>query len=487
MKVELIGTNLKWQSNWKPDQRQKNIIADLELEPIIQAASNDDQLIATVFLQSLFDPIMVKADLADRQATAAFFLEHPQIVQKIYRIVQAAIANVKTSWWFMGKESAIAAFSSCISACQLYLSAIEQIMALELDQFQLPAGVLKLNHQLKQAFDQGKLAKMQKLLRDLKKSRAYAVNSQLTAQLDSQITQRRFIHWHKWLAPLALSQRKVAFEIPIRDDNALNALGRLENRATWGSATTLLTVYSNLKKFFAELELQTAWLVGVTNLAQRLPGEFCWPVYQSALKTENLKNLVLLLKLNGKEIIGNCIEQKNSNVVLISGANQGGKTTFLRALGQAALLAEAGSFVCAQNFCLKPVKQVLTHFKREEDQTIQNGKLAAELQRMADLVNCLASSALVLLNESFTSTNEHEGSIINYQITKGLVERQVLVVSVSFQYEYWQLLDQDPEIRLLCLRAQRRANGQRTFKLTGKAPLKTSFGLDLFWQKFKTS
>ncbi|WP_034993313.1 hypothetical protein [Liquorilactobacillus vini] len=73
MKVELIGTNLKWQSNWKPDQRQKNIIADLELEPIIQAASNDDQLIATVFLQSLFDPIMVKADLADRQATAAFF------------------------------------------------------------------------------------------------------------------------------------------------------------------------------------------------------------------------------------------------------------------------------------------------------------------------------------------------------------------------------------------------------------------------------
>lgn len=325
------------------------------------------------------------------------------------------------------------------------------------------------------------------MLRDLKKSHAYAVNSQLTAQLDSQITQRQFIHRHKWLASLALGQRKATFEIPVRDDNALNALGRLENRATWGSATTLMTVYLNLKGFFSELELQSAWLVGLTNLAQKLSGEFCWPVYQSALKTENLKNLVLLLKLNGEEIVGNCIKQKNSNVVLISGANQGGKTTFLRALGQATLLAEAGSFVCAQNFCLKPVKQVLTHFKREEDQAIKNGKLAAELQRMADLVNCLASSALVLMNESFTSTNEHEGSIINYQITKGLVERQVLVVSVSFQYEYWQLLAQDPEVQLLCLRAQRKANGQRTFKLTNEVPLKTSFGLDLFQQKFKTS
>jgi DNA mismatch repair ATPase MutS len=56
---------------------------------------------------------------------------------------------------------------------------------------------------------------------------------------------------------------------------------------------------------------------------------------------------------------------------MITGANQGGKSTFLRAMGQAQLMAQAGMFAPAQALSVSVCSGVFTHFKREEDATME--------------------------------------------------------------------------------------------------------------------
>ena len=107
----------------------------------------------------------------------------------------------------------------------------------------------------------------------------------------------------------------------------------------------------------------------------------------------------------------------------MTGANQGGKTTFLRSVGLAQLMSQCGMFAPAASLSLNVVDGLFTHFKREEDGTMKSGKFDEELSRMNDIVNALTPNALILFDESFAATNEREGSEIARQIVSALLER----------------------------------------------------------------
>ena len=66
-----------------------------------------------------------------------------------------------------------------------------------------------------------------------------------------------------------------------------------------------------------------------------------------------------------------------------TGANRGGKSTFLRSVGLAQLMMQCGMFVAATSFAAGPCPRVFTHFKRDEDPSMKGGKLDEELARMS--------------------------------------------------------------------------------------------------------
>ena len=111
-------------------------------------------------------------------------------------------------------------------------------------------------------------------------------------------------------------------------------------------------------------------------------------------------------------------------LVVITGANRGGKSTFLRSVGLAHLMMQCGMFVPAEAFRANVCSGIFTHFKREEDATMQSGKLDEELSRMSTIVDAIVPGSIVLLNESFASTNEREGSEIATQIVRALLKRE---------------------------------------------------------------
>jgi len=148
-------------------------------------------------------------------------------------------------------------------------------------------------------------------------------------------------------------------------------------------------------------------------------------------------------------------------------------------------MMQCGMFVGAESFAANCCSRLFTHYKREEDATMKSGKFDEELGRMSEIVNWLKPNAMVLFNESFAATNEHEGSEIARQIVKALIDQQIKVFFVTHMYELAHRFYEPGTTNALFLRAERQKDGQRTFKLHEGEPLPTSFGQDVFQKVFE--
>jgi DNA mismatch repair ATPase MutS len=169
-------------------------------------------------------------------------------------------------------------------------------------------------------------------------------------------------------------------------------------------------------------------------------------------------------------------------LVIITGANSGGKSTFLRSVGLAQLMMQCGLFVTAQSYRANVSRGIFTHFIREEDPDMTSGRLDEELKRMSAVADRIGPHSLMLFNESFAGTNEREGSEIGYQIVRALLEAQITVLFVTHRFDFAERFRRQQPGSTLFLRAEREPDGRRNYKLLVKEPLPTSFGEDLYYQ-----
>jgi DNA mismatch repair ATPase MutS len=121
------------------------------------------------------------------------------------------------------------------------------------------------------------------------------------------------------------------------------------------------------------LRLELAFYLGCLNLHDTLAGKgepVCFPeplpAGQLSLTADGIYDVCLTLHL-GNRAVGNEVLADGKSLVMITGANQGGKSTLLRSLGLAHLMMQAGMFAGARSFRAGVCNGVFTHFKREED------------------------------------------------------------------------------------------------------------------------
>ena len=187
-----------------------------------------------------------------------------------------------------------------------------------------------------------------------------------------------------------------------------------------------------------------------------------------------------------QKVVGNKINADYQDLVIITGANQGGKSTFLRSIGLAQLMMQCGMFVPAESFSANVCCGLFTHYKREEDASMESGKFDEELSRMSAIIGAISSDALILFNESFAATNEREGSEIARQIVSALLEQRIKVFFVTHLYEFAHSFYDKKMENAIFLRAERQQDGSRTFKLSQGEPLPTSYGQDLYQKVFES-
>jgi DNA mismatch repair ATPase MutS len=143
--------------------------------------------------------------------------------------------------------------------------------------------------------------------------------------------------------------------------------------------------------------------------------------------------------------------------------------------------------VPARSFAAGLRDGIFTHFKREEDAALRHGKFVEELARIRGIVDRLSPDSMVLCNESAQSTNEREGSEIGRPIVEAFLESGIKVIFVTHMHDLARSLHDRKYKDGVFLRAERLADGTRTFRMVPGPPLSTSHGRDVFREVFRIS
>jgi len=166
--------------------------------------------------------------------------------------------------------------------------------------------------------------------------------------------------------------------------------------------------------------------------------EFCYPQVSADDKGTDVAgafDLALAAKLAPRfqDVVSNDFRLSGQErIIVVTGPNHGGKTTFARMVGQLHYLASLGLPVPARRASLFLPDQVFTHFEREEDLATLRGKLADELVRIHDALAAATGRSLLVMNESFASTTLRDATFIGERILAQMTERGLLGVYVTF-------------------------------------------------------
>jgi DNA mismatch repair protein MutS len=195
---------------------------------------------------------------------------------------------------------------------------------------------------------------------------------------------------------------------------------------------------------------------------------FCYPQVSASKKEVHVADtfdLALAHKLvaERKPVITNDFRlEGEERVLVITGPNQGGKTTFARTFGQLHHLASTGCPVPGSAAALFLPDRIFTHFEREEDLTRMSGKLEDDLVRIGEILRAATGGSIIILNETFASTTVADARFLGTKLLTKVMRLEALCVYVTFVDELSALGGQ---VVSMMSTAVRENPAERTFKV----------------------
>lgn len=496
MKAQLMYKNDDFDLKQDLPWNEPSLMQDLELGTLLSAMAGEDEFLYDVAHKTVLSGLRNDNDtILYRQDIVKDCLKNPSVVRELYKIAVEAIKSEKKQFWGYISSHPARILTNSINLVEMYagyLRTLRDMAEKQADRFE-SEGFTTLFTMLKREFSDEYLARIQNHLTELRFSKGVLMSAELgLGNAGGNYVLRKANQENKnWLDRIfAKRPPAYTFQISYRDEAGAAALSELRERGINLAANALAQSAEHILNFFEMLRIELAFYVGCLNLYDRLAlkGEsVAFPVPKPAGERKHsmqgLYDVCLTLSMT-QSVVGNTVNADSKSLVLITGANQGGKSSFLRSIGLAQLMMQCGMFVGAQSFTAEICNGLITHYKREEDKTLKSGKLDEELDRMSGIVDHLKADSWLLFNESFAATNEREGSEIAGQIVHALLERRIKIFFVTHMYDFAHSLYERKMTDAIFLHAGRQPDGTRTFMLVEGEPLATSFGEDLYRKIF---
>jgi DNA mismatch repair protein MutS len=253
--------------------------------------------------------------------------------------------------------------------------------------------------------------------------------------------------------------------VALLNPEVFDALARFSER--WGSFAASL-----LRQFDREVQFYLAWLdfigrfqqAGLPTCYPRLTTDradvSCRETYDLALADQLLREAA---SHETSPIVTNDFALHGpERVLVVTGPNQGGKTTFARTFGQLHHLVRLGCLVAGREARLHVCDRLFTHFEREEDVASLHGKLEDDLVRIKAILDQATPDSVVVLNEIFSSTTVEDALFLARQILASVLDFDLLCVCVTFLDELSELNEKTVS---LVAAVDPSAPASRTYKL----------------------
>ncbi|MHB8588465.1 MAG: MutS-related protein [Candidatus Dormibacteraceae bacterium] len=491
MKAFLMHESRDFDLNAPLSQNANDLTQDLELNRLFAAMAGGDQFLFQVAGKAILSSLTDAEEIVYRQQILTDCLEHADVVRQMYQIAVEAIQAEKKVYSFFGRYPA-GTLRSAVEKLDGFVEMLKRLRHIADEhgsQFQSD-GFVRLFGMLTEELSDEYFHGVSSHLKRLRFDHGVLISAELGKgnRARDYVLRRPLVDKRRWLERILamVVASPYSFQVPDRDEAGARALSELKDRGLNLAANALAQSSDHILSFFTMLQAELAFYLGCLNLSDRLRqiGEpTCMPlplpIEQVSLSAQGLYDVCLALRLQ-HGVTPNDLAADGKALLMITGANQGGKSTFLRSVGLAYLMMQCGMFVAAETLSASIGTRVFTHYRREEDPTMKSGKLDEELSRMSAIADQIMPNSVLLCNESFSSTNEREGSQIAREIVRAMLEAGVRVLFVTHLYDlaegfYGQHMD-----NALFVRAERRPDGKRTFRVQEGEPLPTSYGQDLY-------
>ncbi len=220
----------------------------------------------------------------------------------------------------------------------------------------------------------------------------------------------------------------------------------------------------------------------------------CWPQIrpkeEKAFTAVQMYNPVLTVFKKGGTVPNDIDFKKDGEILILTGINQGGKTTFLRTVGVLQAIFQLGWPVSAQSASLSPVDRIVTVFSHEENTNLEHGKLGQELETLRAGLDLATPYSLLLFNEPITGTSPMENLFLSREVLSACKLQGYKGVWVTHIYDLASGADEmNKELSGSCISsiiaiAEKGADGiQASYRIQRGAPQFTSYAKEVLFKE----